>query len=201
MFEYHLRIHRLFDEVMAWLAMYGCTGLGIKETAEREHIHFAIKTPQKMDTFRKAFKRQFPELLGNADYSLESARDWEKLLRYICKGEIEGQLPNVVWRYGLYADEHIRLYHNQYWVENGVLQARKEAGKTGNMFALLEKRCREKRLAWNNRDEITEVYADVVKDCGKSYDINLARRTIRGVMLQLCPNDSYRKEFVDITWY
>ena len=165
----------------------------------REHFHFAIRCEKTTSTLRKAFVREFPEARGNRAYSLEEARDFERLRRYLAKGVDKDSLPNVVWRNGLYADEYIKVWHDEYWAENATIARAKR--KATNMMAELEQRCRDKRIAWDNRDEITEEYATVVKDFGKTYDVNLARRTVRGVMIALCPNDSYRRSMVEQTWY
>lgn len=178
----------------------GCSGYGVRESdAEREHFHFAIRCEKTISTLRKAFVREFPEARGNRAYSLEEARDFERLRRYLAKGVDKDSLPNVVWRNGLYADEYIKVWHDEYWAENATIARAKR--KASNMMAELEQRCRDKRIAWDNRDEITEEYATVVKDFGKTYDVNLARRTVRGVMIALCPNDSYRRSMVEQTWY
>lgn len=69
------------------------------------------------------------------------------------------------------------------------------------MMLETEKRCREAKIVWDDRDGITEEYVTVVKEFGKTYDVNLARRTVRGVMIALCPDDKYRRNMVDQTWY
>lgn len=183
-----------------FLGRTGCSGYGVREyDAAREHFHFAIRCEKTLPTFRKAFVREFPEARGNRAYSLEEARDFERLRRYLAKGLDKDHMPEVVWRNGLYADEYVKVWHDEYWAENATIARAKR--KASNMMAELEQRCRDKRISWDNRDEITEEYATVVKDFGKTYDVNLARRTVRGVMIALCPNDSYRRSMVEQTWY
>lgn len=210
--EFHLRVHLEhlrreddveggeLDRLRRFIVRSDCTGFGVRESdAAREHVHFALRCPKTLPTFRKALIREFPTLSGNRAYSLEAARDWERLRRYLAKGLDADHLPDIVWREGLYADEYIKLWHDEYWVENVTIARAKR--KASNMMAELEERCRAKRIAWDDRDTITEEYATVVHDFGKSYDINLARRTVRGVMIALCPNDAYRRSMVEQTWY
>lgn len=189
------------DLLVGFLSRIGCSGYGVREFAPEagEHFHFAIRCEKSLPTFRKAFVRQFPSCSGNKSYSLESARDFERLRRYLAKGSSVEQMPDVVWRNGLYSDEYIKLWHDEYWAENATIARAKR--KATNMMAELEQRCRDKKVAWDDRDAITEEYATVVKEFGKTYDVNLARRTVRGVMCQLCPNDSYRRSMVEQTWY
>lgn len=182
-----------------FLSGQGATGYGVRERGEREHFHFALRCDKTLPTFRKALIRAFPSLSGNRSYSLETARDWERLRRYLAKGSDKDSAPDVVWRSGLYPDEYVKVWHDEYWAENATIAAAKR--KASNMMAELEERCRSKRVAWDDRDSITEEYATVVKDFGKTYDVNLARRTVRGVMIALCPNDSYRRSMVEQTWY
>lgn len=196
----HLRIHSEFDQVIAWLRGENVSGFGAREHAEREHMHFCINSGKTLVAFRKAFKRMFPGMRGNKDYSLEEAKDWEALKRYIAKGDSRDRGPDITWSYGVsFSPEHIELLHKQYWAENALITAQRR--KKGNIMVETERVCRERRVAWNDRDGITEVYAEMVKDAGKTYDINLARRTVRGVMIAMCPNESYKKDMVEQTWY
>lgn len=198
---FHLRVHTEdIENVKLFLQRENATGFGVREEAGRVHYHFALCVGKTIVALRKSFKRSFPGMRGNKDYSLEEAQDWGKLQRYCAKGEARDSGPNVIWSYGVsHQPEHISLFHVQYWAENSTLAAQKR--KRGNIMVETEKLCRERKIAWNDRDGITEIYAEMVKDAGKTYDVNLARRTVRGIMIQLCPNDSFKKTMVEQTWY
>lgn len=196
----HLRVHEQFDTVVAWLRGQDIAGFGVFENAGREHMHFVLVVEKTIAAFRKSFKRSFPTFRGNKDYSLEEAQDFSKLRRYVAKGESRDCGPDVRYQYGAqFLNEHIALWHQQYWTENATLNAQKR--KRGNIMVETERECRDRKIAWNDRDGITEVYCEMVKNAGKTYDINLARRTVRGIMIAMCPNESYKKDMVEVTWY
>lgn len=59
--------------------------IGKEKDASRPHIHCYIEFDKTMSTFRQQFKKQFPSMDGNKDYSLAQVENPGSLMSYICK--------------------------------------------------------------------------------------------------------------------
>lgn len=192
-----LRVNKLSMEVNVWLNSKAYSGFGVRETGsggDNEHWHYLVTLPvgTKLSAFRTAFLRHFPSLKGNGDYSLSACRDVDKYARYCAKGEAEGVAAEVVWRYGLiWTDEKLEELHEAYWGENRRLKKRKQGSMVDRVLDI----CKERRIAWDAREKISEIYIREVTASAKPLSMFSLRACVNSVQVLLCPTDEALRAF------
>lgn len=191
-----LRTDAEFSKVKAWVESQNYGGFCVRETVQgaNEHWHWLLLTEKDVKAVRMSFKRKVPELAGNGKYSLTVCLEKEKYERYMCKGESEGEGPEVVWRFGLeYSDEKVEELHAAYWLENRRLKKR----KVGSMVDYVIDAAKSKNVHWNDRAALCELYIRELGVRGKPINLFSIRANVNSVQLALCPDDSCLKVLVE----
>lgn len=194
---YALRVDGCLAAVLAWLAKECCGGYGVREVAsgDNEHWHFAVESDKKLSALRTSFNRACPELKGNGKYSLTEVKDEDKYVRYMAKGNSEGEVPEVVWRNSIkYDDEAIEKLHDDYWTENRKLKKR----KAGSMIDYVVDEAKRRDVKWDKRDELAKIYIRRQGELGKPINLFSLRANLNAVQVALCPDDSAVNELVDL---
>lgn len=185
--HFSLRVDGHLSKVTAWVDKMMMGGFAVREcVADNEHWHLYLIGDKTIKQLRCAFNRDVPELKGNGAYSLTECRDADKYIRYMCKGEGEGQLPEVVWRNSLdFTDDSVSEWHDQYWAENRALRKR----KAGSMIDWVVDEAKRSSVSWSNRQALAKIYIKELGVRGKPINIHSVRANINAVQYALCPND------------
>lgn len=193
--SFALRIDTGLPEVKAWLSKHSIGGFAVREVAgSNEHWHFLLDTAKTIKQLRCSFNRECPGLKGNGKYSLTECRDVDKYVRYMAKGDSEGQLPEVAWRLGLeWTDEKLAELHDEYWQENRALKKK----KTGSMIDWVIDECKRLEIDYNDRNKICELYIRELGARGKPINLYAVRSNINAVQFALCPDDSFLHTLVE----
>jgi len=118
---FHFRVHTdnlVLENLLGFVKSSACVLLIVKEMGDRPHIHSIIQPLKSISTFRQQFLKSFPMCKGNKCYSLEEVKDLDKLKCYLCKGDNETTLPDVLFS----KDVDVDAYHKQYWEVNKSLK-------------------------------------------------------------------------------
>ena len=92
-----------------------CYEVGSEKETPHAHIAY-VGVPQCRSTVRDRLKKHFPDLSGNASFSLKKQKDDETihgLYRYICKGTKQEEQPAILYNKDELID--VKTYHEQYW--------------------------------------------------------------------------------------
>lgn len=182
--------------VAAFLGQHSDSHLVVREGGDdNPHTHAYLTSDKKLPAMRKAVQRFLSGDRGNASYSLKlCADDYSGYLRYMCKGESSGDLPDVVGRCGLeYTDEWVKTQHEEFWVNNvAITKARqKRKGMSGpTLLDQLEERVKERRVSWEKKTDLAREYIRMYKEMKKPINIHHARAVINTLQVVLCPDDS-----------
>ena len=189
---YALRVDEGPD-VSGWLSRYAATFIAARESHEGEnpHIHVLFRSTQSMSALRKACQRSFPG--GNGSYSLKKCTDdvagYE---RYICKGDSESTLPEIICKQGIeYTEDWVKDQHAAYWVNNAAIHANRQARKrikSATAVEKLEEICKNLGVKWNDRVRIGEEYLKLLVGARKAINIFQVRAVINCVSCALCPD-------------
>lgn len=164
-----------------------------EKEGDNPHFHAVLHTTKKISAVRQAIKRAYPSANGNGGYSVALVRDLAKYERYMCKGESDSEMPQVVAGYGMdYGSVPWReAQHDAYWEENAELsRKRKRAPIVDAVF----NKCRDSQIPWNNRERIAMVYLREVADRDKPINTFAAKAAINLIQVKLCPDDSMLEE-------
>lgn len=178
--------------IVDWLASHGAYLLVREGGTENPHVHALLQSGLESRMLRQNLRRKLPFLSGNGDYSLTTVKDAEKYERYCCKGESETEGPTVVARMGIeYTDEWVSERHAGYWQLQADYKARhKRKGlHSATIVEKVEEICKNKSIRWDKEFEIGAEYLRLVSEGKKGVNIHQLRSTVKGVQLQLCPND------------
>lgn len=193
---YALRVdleHGPASDVADWLGTAGGAYLLVREGGDANpHVHAILESEREIRMLRQSLKRHISWLAGNGDYSLATVRDTEKYERYICKGEDDAS-PVIVARMGIaYTDEWVELRRSQYWQEQTDYKARhKRKGlHSATVVEKLEEICKAKGIKWDQDKKIGAEYLRLLSESKKGVNSYQLRAVVRGVQLQLCPDDS-----------
>lgn len=181
------------DSVVSWLAAHGSYVLVQEGGTDNPHVHALLESTMAVRMLRQDLRRKLPFLVGNGDYSLTLARDAEKYERYICKGESESELPVVVSRMGVaYTEAWVKERHSEYWQLQKDYKARhKRKGlHSSTIVEKVEEICKNKNIRWDKEFDIGAEYLRLVSEGKKGVNIHQLRSTVKGVQLQLCPDDA-----------
>lgn len=171
---YALRVDGSPD-ISGWLSRYADTFIAVREGgSDNPHIHVLFRSTQRLSALRKACQRAFPG--GNGSYSLKQcAADVSGYERYICKGESEDSLPEIVCRQGIeYTDDWIKDQHSAYWVNNQAIRENRVARKrikSATAVELVEEQCKNLGVKWNDRVRISEEYIKMLVSARKAINI------------------------------
>lgn len=192
---YCLRVDGFLEKVTAWMDKHGLGGWAVREVSgDNEHWHLLVEGEKTIKQLRCSFNREIPELKGNGLYSLTECRDLDKYVRYMAKGESEGQMPEIAWSNSLlYNDDKISELHDAYWFENRKLKKR----KAGSMIDWVIDQAKEDGIAWDNRSALAKLYIREVGKRGKPINLFAIRSNINSVQLALCPDDTLLNVLVD----
>lgn len=119
MLSYALRIHKDSineeDYIKLIEGLVGSYLIVIEEDANRTHYQGIISTEIRQETLKKRIQRSLIKS-GNGAYSFKVVKDYDKYIRYLCKGSMKGEYPKVVSKSGIKLnDKDIRDLHYQYW--------------------------------------------------------------------------------------
>lgn len=185
--------HDRLGSVIDWLAGHG-SYIVVQEGGEQNpHVHALLECPVAVRMLRQDLRRKLTFLSGNGDYSLTTCRDAEKYERYICKGDTEFALPQVVSKMGIqYTDDWVKERHGSYWQLQADYKARhKRKGlHSATIVEKVEEICKNKSIRWDKEFEIGAEYLRLVSEGKKGVNIHQLRSTVKGVQLQLCPDDA-----------
>jgi len=158
-----------------------------REEAAHSHVHVYGRSTLKFKGFQSAVRRSFPEHIGNGGYSLkECDAEVYDYLKYICKGEGEGQYPDIICRQGLeYSDEKIVELHEAYWCTNAVLlensKKRDNLKLKGNIVERIEKEAKQLGLLGHDREEVAKLYCKMYVDARKPVNVYHAKGVVNTV--------------------
>lgn len=181
------------DRIVAWLASHGSYIVVAEGGDANPHVHALLHSDLDIRMLRQNLRRKLDFLRGNGDYSLTTVRDVEKYERYVCKGESESELPQIVSRMGVeYTDDWVKERHGSYWQLQKDYKARhKRKGlHSSTIVEKVEEICKNKAIRWDKEFEIGAEYLKLVSEGKKGVNIHQLRATVKGVQLQLCPDDA-----------
>lgn len=129
---YDIRIHERDDITRALVSnhfatlYHGAVFIVYETDAGRPHYQGFIWADVSTETIRDRLRKAF-NVKGNKEYHVGVLRDYEKTVRYFCKGT-KSELPDVVYRSAI--DIDVVDQHRKYWEENTALKAKvkKEPG-------------------------------------------------------------------------
>lgn len=185
---YALRIDSELDKVKAWALRHGLGGFAVREVAgDNEHWHFFLEGDKTIKQLRCSFNREVPELKGNGAYSLTECRDVDKYVRYLAKGESDGQMPELAWSNSiLYDEEKLSELHDAYWSENRNLKKR----KAGSMIDWVVDEAKRTGVEWHKREQLAKIYIRELGVRSKPINIHAVRANLNAVQYALCPDDT-----------
>lgn len=185
---YSLRVDGHLDKVKAWADKHGLGGWAVREVAgDNEHWHLFLEGDKTIKQLRCSFNREVPELKGNGAYSLTDCRDADKYLRYMAKGDSDGQMPELAWSNSiLYTEEKVSELHDQYWEENRKLKKR----KAGSMVDWVVDEAKRQEVKWGDREKLAKIYIRELGSRGKPINLFSVRSSLNAVQYALCPDDS-----------
>lgn len=187
---YHLaiRVDKLVDDFCAFLDRRVEPGFAVRETAESgEHVHAYVYSRVKPASYRVILKRELPGLAGNGAYSIAECRDVEKYHRYMCKGDVAGAGPEIVWCYGWeWTSDKFDELHFAYWEANNVKKIRRDVG----VLDYVLDRCQEAGIAWDDRTAISEEYIKELVARSKPINLFSVKAAVNLIQVKLCPDDS-----------
>lgn len=193
---YALRVDGDHAPVVEFLNSIGASGFGVRESAgDNLHCHYYIRIAKKEQALRKALLKAVPGLRGNGGYSLAAARDADAYEKYMCKGESEAEMPQVVWSHGFDADaDRLKSLHDSYWNEREAQERRKRKLPTAD--AVLAD-CKRRTIQWDNRRAITEAYIREVAARNKPINLYAVKSAVNAIQVALCPTDEAIDELVN----
>jgi len=188
--DYAIRIDgNSSEELVKFLTEDGGSYLVVKELeGTNPHYHAVIHTKRKLQAFRMAFRRQFPELRGNGAYSISDVRDLAKYERYMMKGDSDSVLPTVVASNGVqYTTDWIMETHAAYWEQNADMVQRRTAEMKVPEAVL--QACKDAAVQWGNREKICELYIRELVRRDKPINIFALKSSVNLIQVKLCPDD------------
>jgi len=187
-----------------WLDSYATQYVACRECHEGEnvHLHAYAESSSKLSAIRMSFKRKFSLHVGNDGYSMkECDAEVGDYYKYICKGNSESELPEIVLRQGLlFDDAWIQSSHDGYWVRNEELarasKARKELLAHGNVVEKIELEAKRLKLSGRDREELAKIYIRMYAGAKKAINIFHAKGVINTVscLLDECNIDVLASE-------
>lgn len=185
-----LRTDKDFAGVKAFVDSRQMGGFAVREVSgDNEHWHWLLTTDKfkNLQSFRVNLTRAVAELKGNGAYSATAVEDLEKYQRYMCKGNSDGESPEIVWRNSIeYTDDWVSARHADYWKENARLKKR----KVGSIMDSVIDDCKRDGVDWKDRSRIAERYVREVSKRSKPLNTFAAKSAVNGIQLALCPDDS-----------
>jgi len=181
------------DSIVDWLASHGSYVVVAEGGDSNPHVHALLECDLDIRMLRQNLRRKLQFLRGNGDYSLTSVRDGEKYERYICKGESDSCLPSIVSRMGVrFTEDWVKERHGAYWQLQADYKSRhKRKGlHSSTIVEKVEEICKNKAIRWDKEFEIGAEYLRLVSEGKKGVNIHQLRATVKGVQLQLCPDDA-----------
>lgn len=181
------------SDIVEYLDSTGGAYLLVREGGDdNPHVHAIMESDREIRMLRQDLKRKLSWLAGNGDYSLATVRDLEKYERYCCKGH-EGGAAIVVARMGIrYSDSFLEERRSQYWQEQADYKARhKRKGlHSATIVEKVEEICKNKGIRWDQESKIGAEYLKLLSEGKKGVNAYQLRAVVKGVQLQLCPDDS-----------
>lgn len=215
----HFRIHRLdiWEPIRDFLIREGTHILSVYESdAGRPHIHSVFQFPKTKSTFGQRLKKKFPNLEGNKDFSISEVKDTpedlQNILQYICKADSKTDTPDVRFVSPNFNEDNkaeIFRLHNEYWRVNSELKEsnvqevttkqKAPRAKTFTELVLLEVKRECPNHKWDmNEISMSLVFDVVMKKLGekvKTFDRQVLRKIVFGVLNVLCPSQSRNYHF------
>jgi hypothetical protein len=114
---FHFRVHygsQDLNALVGWIRSNAVVTIIVREEGDRSHIHSIINPIKTVSTFRQQFLKKYINLKGNGSYSLEEVKEYDKLIRYVCKGNSKDELPDVLYQ----KDINVEELHVEYWKTN-----------------------------------------------------------------------------------
>lgn len=167
----------------------------VRETVDGDNPHFhALLTSSKdIKAVRNKFVRTVkppPGVKGNGFYSLTKVADFEKYCRYICKGEDEDTMPEVVAHQGvMFTEDWIHDHHVEYWDVHEQLSKRARDAKV-SVFEVVLQRCVVLGVRWDQDVKIAREYIKELSLRNKFINSHSVRSAVNLIKVRLCPDDS-----------
>lgn len=213
----HIRCHTDLLKVAKWLKNHSYECFVVREQGDREHIHSYLqpKTPNgnpNIDSYRKQFKKEFPHLKGNKDFSMTVVKSPIGIQNYLCKGNKEGEVPDMLEASPEWDAERILKNHKEYWSRINTEENANTNAKSGSDSAVelilpprvkvrqqsavekITSRIKKENSDWEewslnhiSQKKIISAVARYFGDYGKGFDKFIINRLVNGVKLQLFP--------------
>lgn len=198
---YAIRVHESEHATRASIAAHFRSYDGavfiVRETeAERPHYQGIVCSERTLDTIRKRLKTAF-KCVGNEQYGVSKLRDYDKSVRYFCKGpeKRRGNLPDIVCQQSI--DIDVEVSHNAYWDENEKLKKR---SKTENSKCLIEEVVEHFKDRWvgnshSGRYEVCRYIVEAMKERNRGMTSFQVRGVYNTVMCRL--DGGFQDSFID----
>lgn len=181
--------HQRFAE---WFDGFGSSYFIVRETVDGENVHmhmvFTAEIPIK--NIRSRFNRAFPDLTGNKSYSLTGVEDLDKYHRYMCKGNSEDELPEVLAKHGMiYTADWVDDRHAEYWDVHNQLQVKKDSRKRP-AFEIVYDEAVSKQIKWNDDKQLAKMFINTLAQQAKPVNLFSVRSQVNLLKIRLCPDDA-----------
>lgn len=148
---------------------------------------------------RKNFQQNLRNYVKNCCESfscnLEECRDFEAMQRYVMKGSKKGEMPVILYSYGIaqFGEDYIRKYHEAYWEENAKYK-KAFKDKKATMFSEMSGYI-ESLSGPPTKRQLADKYVQICHELDKPIDEYRAKAFLR--LMYSKYNDEGRNEVVD----
>lgn len=176
----------LHERVLQWIAKYQLSGFAVKESltdGSNPHVHLLLTSQEslKLPALRKGLLQIFPEFRGNSSYSFTTVRDFDKYVRYMCKGESAAVMPQIVWQQMIL---DAAAQHDAYWAENAA-----KYKPTLPLPDFVIEKAREENVDYSNRSKLAEIWVREAVARKKPVNVFQVRAQLNMIQCVLCPTD------------
>lgn len=185
-----VRIHPVNDAVTRhnvaqfFGAFDGAVFIVHETEACRPHYQGIVWWPKTTQWLRDSIRKRFG-VTGNKEYHVGEIRDYEKSVRYFCKGDKKGDGPDVVIMQSI--DIDIKQQHEAYWEENKRLKKEgKDTGSTSVVATVLQNLKGFKiGDGYEGKRQVARAILDVLKIRDKPIQTYYVRGLVNTIMCKL----------------
>lgn len=163
--------------------------------AEREHyqgiVWWESLTRRALtDRIRERF-----HVTGNKQYSVKKVKDYDKYVRYLCKGPTKkrGELPDVVCHQAI--DIEVSKRHVEYWDENDRLKKKAKEQGSKCIIETVIQQLQGVDLTEGKRYEVGRTVVSVLRESNRGINMFQARGIFNAVMIRI--DKQFEASFID----